>query len=413
MTLPYRQDGEALTWSRAIETGQRLDFRAWDIRKERTGVHAQVEIACQGAILGWSNFNIEKDEDRLRLANSAHKHLDSIKQIYPSTFLKNDLDQFCRGLDDAMLQVSAPEHMEGAIERVPPTFILTPFAIEGGGTILFAPPGRGKSYTLMLMQVCVDSGCDKLWPVRQAKTLLINLERSRESVRARLGNINEVLGFPRRRPIATINARGKSLTDIVRAAERFIQDNGIEIVFVDSISRAGQGDLNDNQAVNKIVDSLNRIAPTWVALAHTPRSDETHVFGGVHFDAGADVVAQLLSEQDEGGPLGLGLNITKNNDTGKWPMWTAALEFNEAGLINVRRAKKGEFPGVEGGKKMTLRETLIQHLLDVGPAAAQEIANDTGFNRSNIAQLLSQDPVFVKAGRLGRNQLYAVRDQAS
>lgn len=413
MTLPYRQDGEVLVWDRPIESGQTLEFRAWDVRKERTGVHAQVEINCRGALLGWSNFNVERDEDRVRLANSAHKHLKSIESIYPSTFLKNDLDQFCRGLDEAMLRATAPEHMEGAIERVPPTFILTPFAIQGGGTIIFAPPGRGKSYTLMLMQVCVDAGCDKLWPVRQAKTLLINLERSRESVRARLGNINEVLGFPRRRPLATINARGKSLTDIVRAAERFIADEGIEIVFVDSISRAGQGDLNDNQAVNKIVDSLNHIAPTWVALAHTPRSDETHVFGGVHFDAGADVVAQLLSEQEEGGPLGLGLQITKNNDTGRHPMWTMALEFNEAGLINVRRSRVGEFPGVEGGKKMTMRETLIQHLLDVGSAAAQEIANDTGFNRSNVAQLLSQDPVFVKAGRLGRAQLYAVRAPAS
>lgn len=409
--VKYVHEDDALVWRRSIETGQRIEFRAWDVRRERTGVHASVEIRCQGAILAWSDgINIGRDEDRVRMANSAHKHLESAKGVYPATFLKNDLDVFARGLDDAWLAATAPVMMNGSLVASPPSFVLQPYVIEGGGTILFAPPGRGKSYTLMLMQVALDAGLQTFWPVRQCRTLLINLERSARSVIDRLGNINQVLGLERTRPVATINARGRSLVDVARQAERYITAEGIGCVFVDSISRAGVGDLNDNQAANRIVDTLNRIAPSWLALAHTPRSDESHVFGGVHFDAGADVVVQLLSEQDEGGPLGLGLQITKNNDTGKWPMWIGALEFSELGLVGVRRARRGEFPQVESSKKMTMRETLVQHLLDVGASSATEIAQDTGFSRSNVAQLLSSDGVFVRAGRLGHRQLYGVRN---
>jgi len=409
VSLDYVHQGEQLVWLRTTEAGITLEFRASEVRKERTGVHANVEIWCQGAILAWSgSCNIGKDEERVRLANSAHKHLEVAKTVYPASYLKNDLDKFAYGLDDAWLQLHAPEMMGGSLIIVPPDFRLTPYAIDGGGTIIYAPPGRGKSYTLMLMQISLDAGLDTLWPVRQCKTLLINLERSRKSVMARLGNINQVLGLPRGREVATINARGRSLTDVQRGAEKFIEQEGIECVFVDSISRAGSGDLNANENVNRIIDVLNRIAPTWVALAHTPRSDETHLYGGIHFEAGADVVVQLNSEQDEGGPLGLGLQIVKNNDTGKWPQWTAALEFSETGLTGIRRARSGEFLQVEGGKKQSVREQLVQHLLDVGARSASEIASDLGMNRSQISRMLAKDSAFVKAGTLGRTQLYAV-----
>jgi hypothetical protein len=38
------------------------------------------------------------------------------------------------------------------------------------------------------------------------------------------------------------------------------------------------------------------------------------MYGSVHFEAGADVIVQLLSEQLEDGTLGIGLQVTKNND---------------------------------------------------------------------------------------------------
>jgi hypothetical protein len=406
----YQLERGAVVRARSIpEINIRLQFRAEQVRLERTGVHAKLNILANGAVLAWSNFNVERDEDRVRLANSAYKHLESAKNVYPPTYLKADLDNFCLGLWDVHLGQLMPQLVGGSAERTAPSFALKPYIIDGGGTIAFAPPGRGKSYVMYTMAVCIDAGLSDLWPVRNQRVLLINLERSAKSVSERLGNINEVLGLDRQRRIRIQNARGKSLSDVITAAERYIETEGVTCIFLDSISRAGMGDLNDNQAVNRIVDQLNGLCPSWFALAHTPRSDESHVFGGVHFDAGADVVVQLLSEQEDGGPLGIGLQITKNNDVGPQPLWIHALEFDDEGLTGIRRARAGEFPGITAGRKMSMRETVRQHLLDVGAQNVYEICEATGFNRSKVATLLANDSAFVKAGTLGRKQLYAVR----
>jgi hypothetical protein len=347
----YTRERDALLKRRDVDMGHALSFRAEQIRGERTGTHARVTLSCNDAILAWSNFNIERDEDRLRLANSAFKHLNGLSAAYPAINLKADLDQFCAGLWDAHVAGTMPAPMSGSAVSIPPRFLLYPFVLQEGGTIIFAPPGRGKSYTLMLMAVCMDAGLEKLWhPVKETKVLFVNLERGARSVADRLGNINQALGLSRTRPLHTLNARGKSLADVAAAAERYIDQHQIGCVFVDSISRAGAGDLNANENVNRIIDVLNRMCPSWVGLAHTPRSDESHLYGGVHFEAGADVVVRLLSEQDEDGPLGIGLDITKQNDVGRVPMWTAALEFSDSGLSLVRRARPGEFTEVEAGK---------------------------------------------------------------
>lgn len=387
-----------------------LEFRVGNVRLERTGVHGKVSVLANNAVLAWSNFNIERDEDRVRLCNSVYKHLDRLKNVYPPTYLKADLDNFCLGAWDAHLGTLAPEMVAGTLERQLPSFLVRPYLIEGGGSILFAPPGRGKSYMLMLMAVCLDAGLQTLWPVRAARVLMINLERSPRSVADRLGNINQVLGLDRDRKLRIQNARGKSLNDVVTAAERAIEEQEIDVVFLDSISRAGLGDLNDNQAVNKIVDLLNGLSSTWLALAHTPRSDESHLYGSVHFEAGADVVIQLLSQQEDQGPLGVGLQVTKQNDVGKQPMWQVALEFDQAGLTLVRRARPGEFPDIDANRKLSMRDSVREYLLDIGPSCAADIADGTGFNRSSVAMLLTSDQAtFTRGGRLGHKVLYAVR----
>lgn len=408
MPSDYVVDGAALTKARIVDHEHTVTFRAQGVRQERTGIHARVTITCDGADLAWSNFNVEKDEDRVRLTNSAHGHLNGMSSSYPKTHLKSDLDSFCAGLWDAQMAQTMPVLMEGSLESRPPSFVLYPFILSEGGTIIFAPPGRGKSYTLMLMAVSVDAGLGNLWAVEQTRVLFVNLERGARSVADRLGNINQALGLPRNRPIATINARGRSLMDVAPAIERYVRENHIGVIFVDSISRAGGGNLNDNEDVNRICDQLNRLGPAWVGLGHTPRNDESHIYGGVHFEAAADVVVQLLSEQDDDGPLGVGLQITKQNDVGRVPQWTMALEFSDTGLARVRNARPGEFPDVEANKRMTMREQVREHLREIKQGSASEIAEALGFARPNVSMLLNKDRAFQKVRRDGREVIFGL-----
>jgi hypothetical protein len=407
----YLRQGETLYRTWPIAERMDLTLRAGDIHRERTGVHARLEIACNNVVLAWGIINTDRDEDRVRLTNSAGRLLNNGHgEVYTKEYLKKDVDDFCRGLWDAEVARFEPTYDAG-LDAAPPDFILEPFVLRGGGTICFAPPGRGKSWTTMLMAVSVDAGISNIWPVTRSKVLILNLERSATQYMRRIGAINQALGLPRNRPIAVLHARGRSLRDVIEGARRFIAREGIEFVVLDSISRAGMGDLNENQSGSKIMDALNGLAESWLAIGHTPRASGEHVTGTMQFDAAADLMVKLASEQEDDGPLGVSLELTKKNDIPYYKPRILALEFDRnLGFIGFREARRGEFPTIEAGRTASALQRLKDWTLDQpnGLGDATAAADETGLNRSTVAQLFRNDRHFVFVRKDGHRSLYGV-----
>jgi hypothetical protein len=408
----YEREGDALLHAQEIDPTHRLTFRAEAIRQERTGVHARVSVAMNGVTLAYDLMNVEKDEDRVHLSNAYYKHLNGLSGTYPKDFAKKDLDLFCHGLWEAMIGGDVAEYVGGFDEPRPPVQVIKDFLLDGGGSLLFGPPERGKSWMLMLMAVSVDAGCSTLWPVVPKRSLFINLERSRDSVLNRLGLINRALGLPANRRIHMMNRRGRSLADIYSAAKRSVADFGIEAVFLDSITRAGAGDLTENGPANRICDMMNGLSPSWMGIAHTPRNDDSHVYGSQMFDGGADILIRTFGEL-RGDERGVGLLRTKGNDLpSMMAPHAVALRFAEEGLIAVRGAKLAEFPQMlVAGRKETTVDTVIRYLQEGGAASATEVARETGLDRSIIARMFTDSPLFVRTGKVGREVLYGIGDQ--
>jgi hypothetical protein len=407
----YQIKEDSVTWRKPLDTLS-LTFSAERVSQERTGTHARITIKYDYNLLDWSYFNIERSEDRTRLAYSAHKQMKGdVTDKYKKDDMRRDLDYFCGGLWDFYVSSFVPELMDGDETEQPLNFLLYPYILENGGTIVYAPPGRGKSYTALLWAISCNSGCTKFWRVIQTPTLFINLERSRESLRRRVATVNRVLGLPGNTPLHTLNARGKSLSDVVPASKKYIQKFGIKMIVLDSISRAGYGDLNENQPMNKIIDALSSLCPTWMALSHTSRANEDHAFGSIMLDAGADICIQLASQIAEDGTLGMGWEITKQNDVGKKPQQIYALEFNDFGLANMRLAKPYEFPEVEGKRKQDTMTALIEFVSnrESGDATATEVADGTGVDRGNVSRLLNNSGRFVETRKVGRSVYYGVK----
>lgn len=392
-----------------LNFGRAIRLVAEDVRKERTGIHAKIMVYLDDELLAWTNFNVERDEDRVRLANSAFKSLGPLeREGYSAEELKSQLGLFCAGLWEAQIGEIEIGPMSGRYREGGPTFCLYPFVISGGGTMIFAPPGRGKSFTAMLMAVSMDAGYDGLFAATQQRVLYVNIERSADSMGDRLARVNDCLGLERERSLHFLNARGKSLHDVVDAVRRYVDKNNIEVVVLDSVSRAGFGDLNDNQSANKIVDNLNALSRTWLAIAHTPRSDDSHVFGSVHFDAGFDIGVKLTT-QAAPGVIGVGLTVAKGNDVpmgGKPLMY--ALEFDQTGLVAVRGVRPGEFVEIEGGGEAQSPLARLQSvLLSVGEATGTMLAEMTGMDNGNISRTLSS-ATWARKRREGREVWYSV-----
>jgi len=393
-----------------IANNGRFQMRAEHIRQSYTGPHASITIAIDGHDLGDDLFNLLRGAERTKLAKKCWGKLGpEEKSEYDFEFIDAALARFCKRVWPESLRCDGIIHAGADDEPPPPTFALKPYVMNGGGTILFAPPGAGKSNDGLLKAVSIDAGCDRFWPVEGKPTLFINLERSRESIERRIWRINRVLGLPANRRLRVLQARGKSLSSVQEQAQAAIKADGYEVVFLDSISRSGMGDLNANEAGNAIIDSLNALTPTWFAIGHPPRGDASHLYGSQMFDAGEDIGIKLTSAIGaDTRTLGVALQVVKANDMAFPSMQVWAFEFDDGGLTAVRPSTTREFPALGSGKPQDVATQIFDLLRDAGAMSATDIAGELGGNRQNISTLLNADPRFVRVRKEGKSVLYGV-----
>ena len=231
----------------------------------------------------------------------------------------------------------------------------------------------------------------------------------------RLGSVNTALGLDPSRPLLIMNARGKTFAAVADIVERTIVKYDIGFVVLDSISRAGMGNLTEDRPANMTIDILNRFEIAWLALAHTARTKDKnltdqHIFGSTMFDAGADIVVQLHSANSSETSKGVGLIVTKANDIAHPPMEVLSYRFDDFGLVGVKRSSVKEHPRLIALERVDLRDDIKEHLLDIGRASASEIAEALGKDRSNVSRLLSADSEFVGT-KVGKTVQYAVKSR--
>ena len=404
-------NGTGVIATRHLPNDHKINFRAENLRPEKTGTHAKITIYEQkadfqiterypyGKLIVYDTFNIGRDAERGRLCNSAFKTMAEIQSeqtgftIYERDHLKKDLDEFCTQVWDVWIYKYSSELMAGD-----PTLIqqlrLKPFVVSDGGTIMFARPKSGKSFMALAIAVSVDSGTNKLWEVDPCNVLYVNLERSPKSMQRRLAQVNNALGIPQNRP-----------SDISDRIQREVDKYDIRFVVLDSISRSGMGDLNDNKTANKITDSLNAIIQGsvergYLAIAHTSW-EEKHIYGSVMFEGAADVMVSVKTSKNHKEELGVQLEVDRANDIPsgvELPM--LALSFNEFGLSGIRKSSPEEFPELVPQSNI---ETIRKYLLQSGSQTPIPISEETGINASTVRVVLSRgikEGIFVKNGSL-------------
>jgi archaellum biogenesis ATPase FlaH len=390
-------DGDTVKAQVAVRDNVHVAFSATRITRQRTGIHANVMIAQGRNNLAWSVLNVERETDRTRLSNSAHRMLpDALKGDYSKERLGADLHDFCLALwpiyNKQFTATLVEGEPDGRIEWYCP-----PIVMEGAGTIVFAPGGSGKSHLAQTVAVSVNSGIGNLWyPIRSAPVLYINLERNDRSMRVRLSRINQAMGLSQREPLLMLTARGKSLDNIYEGARASIKEHGVEVVILDSISRTRAGDLNDNSPANQIVDMLNDLCPTWLAIGHTPAADSSKVFGSVMFTNGCDIAVKLTSQTvDE--TLGIGLEIVKANDTQRGQKQYFAFSFNGTGLAGIRKANVSEFPNLAASASL-LED--IRSVLSTRPTTVDDMANELNVPVKLLTAALRGSKAFIRSGNL-------------
>jgi hypothetical protein len=401
MDVAWDEELQAALGPMPLTTGEKIVFKAQEMRQERTGFHAMVSLSYEGPerrLLGYDTFNVGRSEDRQRLARACYKNLGETSQtVYSEAETIRDLGHFCLAIRNVWENRITVEYLHGNMVNKGIQFWLHPFILQGGSNILFAAPGQGKSYVMMLMAQSLAHGVSHLWSVDEpANVLYVNLERSATSMAHRLHGINQALGLPSETTLPVLTGRGMGLAELQRVLRRAVKDNKTDVLFVDSISRSGAGSLVEDQTGNRVVDMLNGISPSWMAIGHSPRGDDNHLFGSVMFEAGADLLTALHSEVTPDA-MGISMQIVKANDIRKEKQPRVyQLLFDEIGLIDAKRGSLEDFPALMEGQPM--KDRLVA-LLKGGAVSSSELASLVGKSDNNVRAVLSKHKgTFIKVG---------------
>ena len=117
-----------------------------------------------------------------------------------------------------------------------------------------------------------------------------------------------------------------------------------------------------------------------------------------------DIGVQLVSSRASDGRLGIGLQVTKANDTPKPQQEILAFSYDEGGLIGVSRAKAGEFGEIEDRAEKPTDEKIAVAMRG-GALSIQEISDRTGVSFDAVKKALyrfSDRFIEVEKGKRGQ-----------
>ena len=393
---------------RLLATLDRVIINIDDVRREKTGVHGRVVFYLNEQHRGFDNINLEKGDQRNRFCREVYRTLDeTVTGQYGDKALIHDFGVLAQAVinwesDHLKVEFVNPEEY-----AQPLSFSIYPFLLDQGGAILFAPPGTGKSYCALIMAMCIANGLESPFNASKRPVIYCNLERPRNTFLMRDHAVRKALHLPGSSNVAYLHARGMGLKAILRKLEKETADDPETVIIIDSISRTGLGTLLDDSTANIFTDSMNSLNRTWLGLGHTPRNDSQHVFGSVHFTAGADVETRLVAKE-HGNITNLLLETVKANDSRRNFKHAISLEFGteQEGLIAIKEIDFNDPELIEESMDVALK---IAHTIDYfnGTASPKQIADELGMHASNVTRMLtSREEQFVLVKEEGRSRYY-------
>ena len=265
-----------------------------------------------------------------------------------------------------------------------------------------------------MMAMAVNYGANHYWNTEQGEALYVNLERPDSTIPPRILGVAEALGLNSNSSLSVLNGKGATLVDIKDVMEEYIHENNITFVVLDSISRAGTGDMKEDKVATATIDMLNKLGTSWLAIAHTPKYDESIYYGNSQYEAGADVMlrhsAQII---DDDGSMAVLLEVTKANDMPVPKPMGLHYSFNENGIKGIRFAAKEETAGLID-KEKNLYSSLKDYLDEVGAKTATELAKTFAVERSAITdqlKIMFRNKELIATGLKENEKIYGLAKQ--
>lgn len=269
-----RFDARGLGYVGAWDAGG-IEITYDHLRRRGGELHGEISIASAAVTRGHlhrANFNTSSSSARKALAVLLRERSAPQEFDWPTI-----LEDFCLAVLDAQRK-GVPITMVGTLERrtEPEAFRVRPIIPEGRTAILYGAGGTGKSFLATAIGVSVATGRPLLpdWSVVQAPVLYLDWETDAAEIDERVKAVSIGLGIAS--PQLFYRACMGTLEDMAEELSRFVSEQKIGLVIVDSIGMAGGAgrDGSDaNESTLRLFGGIRYLGCSVLAIDHITGDD--------------------------------------------------------------------------------------------------------------------------------------------
>lgn len=295
------------------------------LREVRGGdLTAEIEVRCAregeppGKLVHQAKMNLVSTQTRLTVvralaARIPESELDWGAMVEAVCFLA--IEHWRVGEPFVLLGSVAPR--EGS------RFLLEPYVEYGGPTVLFADGGSGKSLFALSIALSIATGAPFLGqlPDQQCPVLYLDWEADPETHAERMRQLCAGIELPTRPEDIPIFYRHQdvSLAESASYIKRFISENDIGFLVIDSLGLARAGEPESAEITLRLFNAARTLGIPWLGIDHVvKRSDGTFPdkpFGSVFTPNAARMTWRLDKlNESESGDLSIALINKKANN---------------------------------------------------------------------------------------------------
>lgn len=354
----YLLDSYRFSWAE-----DEVEFLCDRINEERDGLKCELTISTSRApyagMLREGRFNLSSATTRTQWVNAVDQRMSG-----PDWY----------GMFEAVCTLTRRRWRDGEpvvdLANVTPRsglpYLLLPFVVEGGASILFAEGGAGKSMLALAMATSVATGEEILpnvIPTRTGPVLYLDWEWDAETHAERLRAICEGAGIETPTNLVHYRHEMASVWEAAPTIRRRIAELGAVFVVVDSLGFARGGEPESADLTLKTFASFRTFGVPVLALDHVAKNatDKKYSFGSVYTTNAARITWRLEAVKEEGAAVtSLGLTNQKSNGRFQKPRGfeqvTETDDDDKLLAVFFRETDVRDVPGLT--KSLTLRDQI-------------------------------------------------------
>lgn len=395
-----------------IGLGYRAIFRIGQVTmtleriKSRSGqVHGELAVrsndpfAPEDGHLLQSDFNVSSLTSRKTTGEWLGRRAPKVEADWQSM-----LEEFCRRVLAAEREGLPIVSVGSQPQREAAPYLVYPAVPLNRATILFGPGGSGKSFLAAGLAVSVSTGTTVVagWtPNRPGKVLVLDWEADAEEWNDRIAMVARGCGVEA--PAIAYRSCVAPLTEQVEEVARYVLDNMIDLVIVDSVGMASPGGregTDANEATIRLFQAIRVLKTSVLLIDHVSKagnekeSGAGNPYGSIFKVNLARMTWELRREDstEEDGEDGHLLLVNRKANSG--PRRAPIGLRIEYGEDTVRFVREDIVDGLQ--RSVPASTKVFNHLARNGWSTVEEVVEATGVDRDTVRQYLNRD---ARAGK--------------